>query len=81
MLRSLYLLNDEANLAMYLKGRIRWILHNDSINACNAYYMRGIPINVCGIRCWIIVIVVISWLPSNTRGIRFWIVVIGVISI
>jgi len=42
MLRSLYLLNDEANLPLYLKGRSGWILPNDSLGKVTKSYDLGL---------------------------------------
>ena len=42
MLRSLYLLNDEANLPLYLKGRSRWILPNGSLGMVRKSYGFGL---------------------------------------
>ena len=42
MLRNLYLLNDEANLPLYLKGRSRWILPNGSLGMVRKSYGFGL---------------------------------------
>ena len=42
MLRSLYLLDDEANLPLYLKGRSGWILPNDSLRKVRKSYDLGL---------------------------------------
>ena len=42
MLRSLYLLNDEVNLPLYLKGRSGWILPNDSLGKVRKFYDLGL---------------------------------------
>ena len=42
MLRSLYLLNGKANLPLYLKGRSRWILPNDSLGMVRKSYGFGL---------------------------------------
>ena len=38
MLRSIYLLNDEANLPLYLKGKSGWSLPNDSFEKVRTSY-------------------------------------------
>ena len=42
MLRSLYLLNDEANLPLYLKERSGWILPHDSLRKVRKLYDFGL---------------------------------------
>ena len=42
MLRSLYLLNDEANLPLYLKERSGWILPHDSLEKVRKLYDLGL---------------------------------------
>jgi len=42
MLRSIYLLNDEANLPLYLKERSGWILPHDSLGKVRKLYDLGL---------------------------------------
>ena len=42
MLRSIYLLNDEANLPLYLKGKSGWSLPNDSLGKVRKSYVLGL---------------------------------------
>ena len=42
MLRSIYLLNDEANLPLYLKGKSGWSLPNESLGKVRKSYGLGL---------------------------------------
>ena len=42
MIHSLYLLDDDANLPLYLKGRSGWILPNDSLRKVRKSYDLGL---------------------------------------
>ena len=42
MIHSLYLLDDDANLPLYLKGRSGWILPNDSLRKVTKSYDLGL---------------------------------------